>query len=72
VKTDIGSQATLIYWAVVRPKGTPGMVIYLCCEGCAAKVRADPMTYAYKAIAEHNGWERNVAKTISLEQTSSK
>lgn len=48
------------------------MVIYLCCEGCAAKVRADPMTYAYKAIAEHNGWERNVAKTISLEQTSSK
>jgi hypothetical protein len=39
-------------------KPTPGVVIYACCEECAAKVKNDPGSYVVKVIAERGGLQR--------------
>lgn len=71
VKTDIGAKRPPFLARLFGRKGTPGMVIYVCCEDCAAKVKADPATYAYKVVAEHNGWSREDSKAVSLERVTS-
>ena len=38
-----------------KPKG---VVIYVCCQDCVAKVKSEPAGYLYKVIAQRNGWQK--------------
>jgi hypothetical protein len=44
-------------------KPTPGVVIYVCCQQCAAKVKSDPGGYLTKVIAERGAGTREATPT---------
>jgi len=46
---DLGSMGTPI------PVTVKGQTIYVCCQGCAGKVRKDPDAYLAKVIGERQG-----------------
>lgn len=51
----LGSMGTPI------PVTVKGQTIYVCCQGCVAKVQRDPDTYLRKVQAERNGQSHNTS-----------
>jgi hypothetical protein len=58
VQTGIGAKQPSFLGKLFGRKPTPGVVIYVCCRECAAKVTSDPDTYVVKVIAERGGARR--------------
>ena len=59
VDTGIGARQPSALGKLFGRKATPGIVIYVCCQNCAAKVKSDPGAYVTKVIAEANGWSQD-------------
>lgn len=55
VETSIGAKQPSALGKLFGRKPTPGVVVYVCCQDCAAKVRSNPGTYVVKVIAERGG-----------------
>jgi hypothetical protein len=58
VDTGIGARQPTFLGKLFGRNPTPGVVVYVCCRDCAAKVKSNPVTYAMKVIAEVNGWSQ--------------
>ena len=58
VETGVGARKPSLLGKLFGKKATPGVVIYVCCQDCAAKVKSDPGTYVVRVIAEVNGWSQ--------------
>jgi hypothetical protein len=58
VETSIGAKQPSWLGKLFGRKPTPGVVVYVCCQDCAAKVQRDPGTYVLKVITERGGAQR--------------
>lgn len=54
VETGIGVKHPTAWGKFIGQKPTNGLMIYVCCPECAAKVKADPAPYVAKVIAERS------------------
>lgn len=54
VQTAIGEKKPAMLAKLFGKKGTPGMVIYVCCPDCVATVKSDPQTYLVEVIADRS------------------
>lgn len=52
VETGIGVKQPSAWGKLFGQKPTNGLVIYVCCQDCAAKVKSDPVPYVTKIITE--------------------
>ncbi len=58
VETGIGAKQPSLLGKLFGQKPTPGVVVYVCCQECATKVKNDPGRYVVKVIAERGGSQR--------------
>lgn len=70
VETGVGARKPSLLGKLFGKKPTPGVVVYVCCQECAAKVKSDPGTYVTKVIAEVNGWSREPPGANATERTA--
>lgn len=61
VDTGIGARKPSAFGKLFGRKPTPGIVVYVCCQDCTAKVRSSPGTYVTRVIAEVNGWSQDLS-----------
>lgn len=58
VETGFGAEKPSFLGKLFGRKPTQGLIIYVCCPECAAKVKSDPGAYVVKVIAERGGSPR--------------
>ena len=55
VETSLGKANQQPFWKrMFNPAPAKGLTIYVCCQGCAAKVRTSPGEYFLKVLDEKN------------------
>lgn len=54
----ISSPGQFPRWKQMLGQKPKGVVIYVCCQDCVAKVKSEPAGYLYKVIAQRNGWQK--------------
>lgn len=59
VDTGIGSRKPSVLGRLFGSKPTPGVVVYVCCQDCAAKVKSNPAPYVTRVIGEVSGWSQD-------------
>jgi hypothetical protein len=52
VETGIGAKQPTVWGKLFGQKPTDGLMIYVCCQDCAAQVKSDPVPYVTKVINE--------------------
>ncbi len=72
VDTGIGAKQPSTLGKLFGRKPTPGIVIFVCCQDCAAKVKSDPGTYLVRVIAEHGGSPMTSAAVSPADRTTRK
>jgi hypothetical protein len=66
VDTGIGARKPSVLGKLFGRKPKPGIVVYVCCQDCAATVKSSPGSYVARVIAEVNGWPpENAGTTVS-------
>lgn len=70
VETGVGARKPSLLGKLFGKKPTPGLVVYVCCQECAAKVKSDPGTYVTKVIAEVNGWSQEPPGAKATDRTA--
>lgn len=68
VTTGIGAKQPGFLGKVFGKKPTPGVVIYVCCQDCAAKVKNNPWPYLTEVIAERGGYAGPLAQARGRDQ----
>lgn len=72
VLTSIGAKQPSLLGKMFGRKPTPGVVIYVCCQDCVAKVRSDPGTYLVRVIGERGGSSAAIAEVNTKDRTARK
>lgn len=72
VVTSIGAKQPSFLGKVFGRKPTPGVVIYVCCQDCVAKVKSDPGTYLVRVIGERGGSPAEIVEASTKGRTARK
>lgn len=61
VETPIGSKKPSFLGKLAGKKPSPGVVLFVCCQDCVAKVQSDPETYVSQVIADKGSYRGTYA-----------